>query len=162
MPSSPPSSPPCGTCRIDWRPSRLEAVALVVLALLAAGAVIASAVPAPFRDPLAGLVALHGLLLARRAAAAPRAVLEWSGEGGARVRLRRGHDVFVLRDVAIDRRWPLWRLQARDARGRRHRLIWWPDTLAPADRRRLARVANDAHHVDPTTDTRISLPSMAA
>src|SRR5688572_14968584 len=157
MPSSPTSSPPCGTCRIDWHPSRVEIVALAVLALLAAAAVIASAMPPPLRDPLAGLVALHGLLLARRAAAVPRAVLEWTGQGGARVRLRRGHAVYELRDVVVDRQWPLWRLQARDGRGRRHRLVWWPDTLLPADRRRLARVASAARIAGPDPDTRISL-----
>jgi len=159
MPSSPTSSPPCGNCRIDWRSSRIEIAALVVLAMLAAVAVIASAIPSPLRDPLAGVVALHGLLLARRTATTPRAVLEWSGAGG--VRLRRGHDVYLLRDVAVDRQWPLWRLQATDGRGRRHRLVWWPDTLAPADRRRLARVASAAVAA-PDPDTRISLPSMAA
>jgi hypothetical protein len=130
--------------------------------MLAAVAVIASALPPPLRDPLAGLAALHGLLLARRAAAVPRAVLEWSAPGDARVRLRRGHAVYLLRDVAVDRQWPLWRLQARDGRGRRHRLVWWPDTLAAADRRRLARVAIGARIAGPDPDTRISLPSMAA
>ena len=101
--------PPSGTCRIDWRPSRVESVALVVLALLAAAAVIASAIPPPLRDPLAGLVALHGLLLARRAAAAPRAVLEWPGQGDAPVRLRCGHAVYLLGDVAEGDRHAAWR-----------------------------------------------------
>ena len=153
MPTSPRSSTPSADCRIDWRPSRLQVVALAVLALLAGAAVIASALPAPERSVLAGLAVLHGLLLARRSAVAAPQTLARDAAGWT-IRPRQGGRARRLLDVVVDARWPLLRLQARDVAGRRVTLVWWPDVLAEEDRRRLARFAG--------TDTDNSLPSMAA
>ena len=155
MPTSPPSSTPSADCRIDWRPSRLQVAALVLLAMLAGAAVMASALPAPSRPLLAGLATLHGLLLARRSAAAAPQVVACDPAGWT---LRPRHDGRARRllGVVVDTRWPLLRLRARDVAGRRVTLVWWPDTLAGDERRRLARIARAG------TDTDNSLPSMAA
>src|SRR5688572_9032395 len=132
MRSSRHSSTSCGTCRIDWRPSRMQVIALTLLALLAAGAVLASAVPEPWRGLLAALAAVHGLLLARRAGSEPPCEVSWSG-GDAPARLRYAHGDMALSSVAVEFRGPLVRLQGRDGRGRVRRLVWWPDTLDVAD-----------------------------
>ncbi len=155
MQRSPDSSPSCSGCRIDWRPSRWLVGGLVMLAMLATYAVMASALPEASRRPLAGLVLLHGLVRARRAAAEPACSLHWAGgEAGATLhRAGRGID---LRRVQLELRGPIVLLQGRDARGRRHRLVWWPDTLAAGGRRRLVLAARAAHRSD------INLPSMAA
>lgn len=155
MPTSPKSSTPSAGCRIDWLPSRVQVAALVVLSLLAGGAVIASALPARPRPVLAGLAVLHGLLLARRTAAAPPCRIAWSDDGRTMRRID-AEGIRPLRNVVVDARWPLVRLQADGADGRRVRLVWWPDTLTGDDRRRLARFVRSG------TDTDNSLPSMAA
>lgn len=154
MPNSPPSSPASGTCRLEWRPSRLLVVALVVLALTAAGAVSASALPSPWRGVLAALVALHGLLAARREAGRPACTVTLAGAGALVVTA--GADAARLQGVSIDFRGPLVRLQGRDRRGRTIRLLWWPDTLDADGRRRLRRAARSGIVMSTT------LPSMAA
>jgi hypothetical protein len=130
-------------------------IALVALALLAAGGVLASAAPAPWRVPLAGLVALHGLLLARRAAAERPCTVDWPG-GGAAAFLQRDGRAIALQAVRVEGRGALVRLQGRDHRGVIHRLVWWPDTLDAPTRRRLALAARVSGHSDNP------LPSMAA
>ncbi len=155
MQRSPPSSPSCSGCRIDWRPSRGLVAALVMLSVLAAFSVSASALPGEVRRPLAGLVLLHGLLLARRQQAQPTCTLEWRG-GSAPARLvGAGLDIEVFR-VALDIRGPLVRLQGRDRHGRAHRLVWWPDTLPASARRQLVLAGRVSRRSD------ITLPSMAA
>ena len=153
MPSSPPSSPPCAVCRLEWTPSRWLVAALLALSVLAAVAVNASAVPAPWRMPLAGLAALHGLLLARRARDALPCRFAWPGRG-APATLSRGGRTFALHAVTLERRGPLVWVHGRDDAGTTHRLFWWPDTLSRADLRRLVLAAGQPCDKP--------LPSMAA
>jgi toxin CptA len=155
MPDSPRSCNASSGCRIDWRPSRVEAGALVVLALLAAAAVMASAVPGPLDVPLAGGALLRGLWLARGAAARPPCVFEWPG-AGAPPRMWMPDRVTTLRDVRLEWRGPLVRLQARDRRGRPVGAVWWPDTLPSHARRQLRLVSRSGGRSDNP------LPSMAA
>src|SRR5688572_15336963 len=58
---------PPATCRLDWRPSRLLAAALVLLGLLAGGCVLASGAPLVARLAIAAVAVAHALRLARRA-----------------------------------------------------------------------------------------------
>lgn len=151
MPSSSNASLPC---HIEWRPSRWLVGALCVLAALAAASVLASGLPATPKPLLAGLVALAGLVRARREALRRPLLLAWQGETlvvadavGRRLRLTSPQ----LREQG-----PLLRIQARTADGRRWSRSWWPDTLAGPDRRRLRLAAS----VSPRSG--IHLPSMAA
>ena len=161
MPRSPPSSPRSASCRLDWRPSRWPLVALLLLAVAAPGAVLASAIPEVPRRPLAGLVGLWALVLARREQRVPSCTLEWRG-GDAPARLRtsgtggRGTIATTLHAVQVEFRGPLVRLLGRDDAGHTRRLVWWPDTLPPAARRRLVLAARGG----PSPDNPLS--SMAA
>ena len=147
------SSTACWRCRIDWRPSRWLLAGLLLLSLLAAGAVMASALD-PLLRPLAAAVAsLYGLLLARQAQRAPPCSLLCDTDG--RVRLLTGSQSLALGELELEVRGPIVRLQGRDPFGRRHRLVWWPDTLPPASRRQLVLLAR-------ATRADIRRPSVAA
>ena len=73
------SSPASSTFRLDWRPSRLLALSLVVLGLLAAFALLASALAPPLKLPAALLALAQGLRLARREAGRAPIALAWRG-----------------------------------------------------------------------------------
>lgn len=140
MRSLPDSSPVCWSCRIEWRPSRLLAAALLLLAVLAAGSVMASALPPLPRCLLAGAAFGWGLAAARAAATALPGLLEWAG-AGTPARWSRGGRVRLLQDVRVDVRGPLVRVCGRDAQGRVHRLLFWPDTTPSRARRQLRLAA---------------------
>ena len=144
MPSSPRSSPPSGTCRIDWRPSRWPLLALLLLAVAAPASVMASALPEAQRRPLAALAGLWALLLAGREHRAIPCLLDWPG-GRAPARLHPaggdGAAAVMLRGVQVEFRGPLVCLVGRDDAGCTRRLVWWPDTLPAEARRRLALAA---------------------
>lgn len=133
---------PPATCRLDWRPSRLLAAALVALGLLAAGSVLASAAPVWLRVPLAIAALGHALRLARRASAPEPLRLQLAADAGS-LRIVGRHRARRLHRLRIRVHGPLAVLEGRDARGRRHRLAWWPDTLTP-DARRSLRLAQGA------------------
>jgi toxin CptA len=155
MQNSKDSSPSCSGCRIEWRPSRWLVTGLVMLAPLASYAVIASALFEDAGRPLAGLVLVLGLVRARRAANEPSCTLHWVG-GGQPAGIDRAGQRLELRGVELEIRGPIVRLQGRDGRGRRHHLVWWPDTLDAGARRQLVLRARAGHRSD------INLPSMAA
>jgi len=121
-------------CRIDWRPSRWLLAALLLMALAAPLAVLASGVPRLAAWPLALAAAGQGLWLARREARRPRRSLLFTADGRLLVDEAEAH--------AVDLQWrgPLAFLAWQDADGRRARLAWWPDTL-PARWRRELRLA---------------------
>ena len=162
MRSSPRSSPASASCRLEWRPSRWPLAALLLLALAAPAAVMASAVPETPRRPLAGLVGLWALVLARRERQARPCTLEWGGRGRparlhpAPATAGEASAAIVLRAVQVEFRGPLVRLLARDDAGHTRRLLWWPDTLPPEARRRLVLAARAGIPSDNP------LPSMAA
>ena len=119
-------------CRLELGPSRLLAVALIGLGLLAAGAVLLSEMPLPAALPLAVFALAHAAWLARR-------------------ELRRGVSRIVVPHspvpatldgadmAALEVHWrgPLATLAWRDRDGRRRRLHGWPDTLRRPARREL-------------------------
>jgi len=122
-------------CRLEWRPSRLLAVSLLMLGLLAAAALIGSEIPGPLAWP-AGFVAFgHGLWLGRRELLWPtRSLLIPARDGAALL------DGVVMADFDVQWRGPLAFVRWRDAQGRRQRMQFWPDTL-PAHARRELRLA---------------------
>ena len=131
-----PSSNSSSTCRIDWRPSRWLGLALIGLGLMAALSLLLSALPRPIALAGALLLVIEGVRSARRHRAMPAVSLDWLG-GDEPAFLTRKTGVLRLDGIVVRLRGPLATLTGTDARGRRHRLSWWPDTLAAADRRQL-------------------------
>ena len=140
-----PSSISSSNCRIDWRPSRLQSAALASVGLLAAMSIWLSAVPPVLAAPLSIAALLRGLQLARRERMRPPATLAWR-HGEARATWNFGGDARSWTDVRARFRGPLATVSGIDDRGRRQHRHWWPDTLAPQDRRSL-RLAADAAHL---------------
>ncbi|KRD39546.1 hypothetical protein ASE35_04155 [Lysobacter sp. Root916] len=130
MPNSTRSSNASAPCRLEWRPSRGLACALVAIGLLAAGAVLSSELPAPGSLPLAAGAALYGAWLARRELRSAPQQLVVSADA---VSL----DGAPLDQPALQWRGPLAFLRYRDGCGRLRYRIWWPDTLDSTGRREL-------------------------
>ncbi|HQZ31749.1 MAG TPA: hypothetical protein PLG89_07815 [Arenimonas sp.] len=131
-----PSSSSSSTCRIDWRPSRWLAAALVALGLMAAVSLWLSALPPAWSVPAALVALAEGLRLARGHLARPPLALDWLG-GDEPAYLTSAAGVARLDRVSVRLRGPLATLSGTDAQGRQRHLGWWPDTLGPADRRQL-------------------------
>ncbi|WP_394540970.1 hypothetical protein PRJ39_10990 [Lysobacter enzymogenes] len=124
------SAPGC----VDWRASRLLAVALAALGVLAGAATLASEAPARLAWPVAALAVGWGAALARRELRRPPRRLRLAG---ARAWL----DDAPIAQARLYWRGPLARLEFRDAQGRRGRLLWWPDSLDAQGRRELRLAA---------------------
>lgn len=138
MQISPASSSASSGCRIDWRPSRWLALALIALGALAATALCLSAIPPPVKLPSALLALMQGLHLARRETLRPDWSLAWAGgDAPAQLLGRQGSETLV--EVRVRFRGPMATLTGRDGSGTRRRLVWWPDTL-PAQARRQLRL----------------------
>lgn len=119
------------TCRLEWRPSPLGVGLAAVIAVAAAGSVLASGLP--FRGVFAVFVLFLGLRSAwRQWRQAPREMAWQAGEG----RLVFDDGTTWTRGSLV-MRGPLAVLRGRDASGRRQSLAWWPDTLDAMTRRRL-------------------------
>jgi len=131
-----PSSNSSSICRIDWRPSRWLAAALVCLGLMAALSLWLSALPAALALPGALLAAGWGVFLARRQLQQAPCSIDWLG-GDEPAYLTRRDGLARLQGVTVRMRGPLATLAGTDASGRTHRLAWWPDTLHGHDRRQL-------------------------
>lgn len=118
-------------CRIEWRASRLHALALATLGALAGLSLALSALPWLLAVP--GMLALSGgsVLAARRELRRPDAILAIRTEGRA---IGLWLDEVPVRLLALNLRGPLVVLVLADASGRR-RLSFWPDTLTSETRR---------------------------
>lgn len=136
--------------RIDWRPSRWQLTALVVLSLLAQAAVTLGGLPPMLRWLLAALALAWSLTLIRRHWSAPALQLEWV-DPQADAQLHCAGQQTPAQLVAIAFRGPLALVRVRDGRGRIQTLIWWPDTLPPSQRRtlRLAQSARERNAMLP-------------
>ena len=103
--------------------------ALAVMGALAAIGAFASEVPHP--AGAAALALSGGIALALREAKRPHLTLAVGADGSV---LIDGQPVIA---PTLHWRGPLAFLQARDATGRTHHLVWWPDTLNRTERRAL-------------------------
>jgi toxin CptA len=124
------------TCRLEWRPSRLLCAALVSLGLTGAFAVLASGMPAAVGWLLAPAALAGGWRVAAREAARPARTVMWDGHAGV-VRV----DGIAVTAPTLTWRGALACLAWRDARGRRQRLLFWPDVLDALKRRELRLAA---------------------
>ena len=122
-------------CRIEWRPSRWLAGAILVLAVLAALSALACEMPRPWAWPLAVAAIAWGGWRARAELRQPRRA--WVFPGNEAPVLLDGEPVQAVR---LQWRGPLAFASWRGRDGRVGRLTWWPDTL-PAARRRELRLA---------------------
>lgn len=136
-----PSSTSSSTCRIDWRPSRWLAAALVVLGVMAALSLWLSALSPAAKWAGMPLALAWSVLLAVRHRALPPLALDWLG-GDEPAYLTGPTGICRLDAVTVRLRGPLATLAGIDAQGRLHRLGWWPDTLAADDRRQLRLAAS--------------------
>src|SRR5688572_8908667 len=119
-------------CRLELGPSRLLALALVLMGLLGAIAVVMSEAPWAIAVPVAGAALVHAAVLARRELRRPvRRLVVPHSAAPARV------DDTDMEALEVHWRGPLAVLAWRDPRGRRHRLHAWPDTLRRPARREL-------------------------
>ncbi len=130
MPNSRHWSTVSAPCRLEWRPSRLLAVALCSLGALAGLSLLSCELPLIWSAPAAVMAAFEGGRLARRHLRQPARHLVL-GEGAPRL------DGTPLDDVRLQWRGTLAFLSYRDGRGTRQRLAWWPDTLDARARREL-------------------------
>lgn len=128
------------TCRLEWRPSRLRALAGLCIGGLAAASL-------PLTDlPASGAIAL-GLACVgapawrawRDLRAAPGTLVLPGAAGPATWVDAAG--TAELAELTVRWRGPLATVVARDPAGKLRRLAWWPDTLPPADRRSLRLAA---------------------
>ena len=136
MPNSGHWSNNSAPCRIEWRPSRVLAAALMLLGVLGAVSLLASEVPASVAWLLALGSLANGARLAKKEAGRPSLQLAWTSRG-LEVEGRK------VDDPGMDWRGPMVFLRWRDADGRPCRVSWWPDTLDGHARREL-RLAADA------------------
>lgn len=135
------SGSPDAACRLVWRPSRLLALAVWMLAGLAPFSVLASGLPRALAVPLAIGSVVWAVRAARRYAG--HAALSFVLPSGAATPTCNGTPMHVPR---LHWRGPLARLEWRDPGGGRGRCLWWPDTLPTAARRelRLAMMQREA------------------
>ncbi len=131
-------------CLLDWRPSALLSAALILLGAMTATACLLSAAPVPLARVGAAAAGLEALRLARREGRRPARSLQFAVDGRS-VRISADRTGLHLRldQLAIHVRGPVASLQGRDSAGRRHSLVWWPDTLGE-DRRRVLQIAAGA------------------
>jgi toxin CptA len=134
MPNSPHSSNASASFRSDWKPSAVLRGALIALGLLAGLSLLASDLPHAFAWPAAFVAVVWGAWRARRESRHEPLGICWRADGALLVEGER------MDAAELQWRGPLAFLAWRDARGIRHRLAWWPDTL-PAPRRRELRLA---------------------
>lgn len=138
------SRPPCWSTsapfRCEWRPSRWQAGALLLLGLLAAAALLNCELDARPAWPAALLAAAWGAILAwQDARRPPRPLLVPPSPAPATV------DGIAVDALELLERGPLLVLRWRTGK-RRGQLLFWPDTL-PRARRRELRLAVRARAV---------------
>jgi len=133
MPNSPRLSTSSVNCRLEWRPSRQERAALLLLALLGAFSLLNCDLPTSLAWPAAGIaVVLGGWSLRQSGKRPPREFLiapdlnacRLNGTPLSHLDLRwRGPLLFVRWKHLTQRRW--------------QHAVFWPDTLPAAKRREL-------------------------
>jgi len=136
MPTSPRLSTSSASCRLEWRPSRQERAALLLLTVLGAFSLLNCDLPASLAWPAAGLAAVLGARSLRQSGKRPpREFLIAQGINACRL------DGKPLSQLDLRWRGPLLFIRWKHPAQRRwHHAVFWPDTL-PAIRRRELRLA---------------------
>lgn len=130
MPNSTVSSNRSAPCRLEWRPSRLLAAALILLGLAAALSLRLSECPRAVAGPLAAVALAWGVYSAWRELRRPPQRLIVAGE-------RASLDEWPIAGLRLQWRGWLARLDFTGPDGRERRLLWWPDRLDARGRREL-------------------------
>lgn len=131
MPSPPRSSPGSAPCRLEWRPSRWQCGAQLLITALAPWMLCSSDLPAGLHWPASLLALVVGGGQAWRYWRTPaQRIVILPGEALAQV------DGKAVKDLQLSDRGVLLQLAWRQ-QGRRRWRLFWPDTLAPASRREL-------------------------
>ncbi|WP_349999281.1 hypothetical protein [Stenotrophomonas lacuserhaii] len=136
---------PCSTgsapSRLEWRPSRLQALAEAMVLLAAPWLIGASGMPVRLQPPVVLLCWLVQAVLLWRRLGAPCRVL-WLQDAPRPLLL----DGMELEDPALHVRGPWLQLRWQGPGKRRGVLLFWPDVLSPGQRREL-RLAVRARQV---------------
>ena len=141
------------TCRVDWRPSRLLAVAISLLGSLALSSLRLSALPGSVMSALAALIVIHSAVSIRNELRREPFTLIWAGGEDAAV-LNFASGAQSLSGPRLLIRGPLAAMRGKDDSGRVRTYLWWPDTLSSAARRqlRLADQIKKEHQHRPSTN----------
>jgi toxin CptA len=124
-------------CSLEWRRSFWAVVALLGMTILAVCSVLMSGLSGVLRGLLIPFCCFYGIgLILSEWRRAPRRLVLGSGSVPAML------DGVPLRTMHLYERGPWVCVRARDMDGRRHCLVWWPDTLSPARRRELRLAVN--------------------
>jgi toxin CptA len=127
------------TCRLEWRPSRLRAACLVIVAVLAAASLVLTALPANGAIALGALCIVASAWRAWRDLREAPGLLVLRGEPGRATWVGAAGEI-ELADLTVRWRGVLATVEWRDPAGKLRRLAWWPDTL-PGPARRALRLA---------------------
>jgi len=127
-------------CRIEWRASRWAVFATAAIGVLAAVAVLQSALPGPVRWLSATALPAFALWRAWHESRRRRWVLHWPGLDRSATRVMDGHETSVI-ITAVHLRGPLASISLNDSARRVIHHLWWPDTLDAASRRTLRLMA---------------------
>ena len=125
-------SGPSPSCRLEWRPSRCLATALLSLAVLASFSMLVTDMPRWLAWPLALVVLVRGTWQGWRHLHLPPQQFLFPGNDLAPMRAGQ-----PIGDVSLQWRGPLAFLCWRERGGQLKRLAWWPDNLPAASRREL-------------------------
>ena len=123
-------------CRVDWRPSRLLAVATGLLGILASWSLWLSALPVWVTSILAVAIVMYSVVSIRRELRRESFTLTWAGGDEAAV-LNFASGAQSLSGPRLSIRGPLAAIRGKDGAGCVRTWLWWPDTLSSAARRQL-------------------------
>ena len=127
-------------CRLEWRPSRLLQLVLLVLMVLAVWSVMICALSWYLVIPV-WLVIIYGTAFQiRKLRQTPHCSLFWRA-GDDFVDLNFGHVRQSLTQPRCHRQGPLWIISGMDASRQNRYLVFLPDTLTRSERRLLRLVA---------------------
>jgi toxin CptA len=127
-------------CRLDWRPSFLLQIILLVLMCLAILSLAISALPWYFAAPLCGLVLYINVLQIKKLRRMPHCSLFWRA-GDDAIALNFGHLSESLTEPRCHQQGPLWIISALDASRQNRYFVFLPDTITRSERRLLRLVA---------------------
>ncbi len=133
-------SKPLLHCRLDWRPSFLLQIILLVLMFLAILSLVISALPWYFTVLLCLLVVYVNALKIKELRQMPHCSLFWRA-GGDAIALNFGHLSESLTEPRCHQQGPLWIISALDASRQNRYFVFLPDTITRSERRLLRLVA---------------------